>query len=122
MKKTIGISFLIITALLLLTACSARFTGTETADATHFALDFTRLDGTKAHEMELGEGAIVDVIIKAESGRLDIMVSGEKGEVVYQANDAESMVFSLIIRKAYTYKFVVMGEDAAGAVSFTVYP
>ena len=122
MKKTIGISFLIITALLLLTACSARFTGTETADATHFALDFTRLDGTKAHEMELGEGAIVDVIIKAESGRLDILVSGEKGEVVYQANDAESMVFSLIIRKAYTYKFVVMGEDAAGAVSFTAYP
>jgi len=122
MKKTIGISFLIITALLLLTACTARFTGTETADATHFALDFTRLDGTKAHEMELGEGAIVDVIIKAESGRLDILVSGEKGEVVYQANDAESMVFSLIIRKAYTYKFVVMGEDAAGAVSFTAYP
>ncbi len=122
MKKTIGISLMIITALLLLTACSARFTGTETADATHFALEFTRLDGTKAHEMELGEGAIVDVIIKAESGRLDILVSGEKGEVVYQANDAESMVFSLIIRKAYTYKFVVMGEDAAGAVSFTAYP
>jgi len=62
------------------------------------------------------------VVIEVESGRLDILVSGEKGEVIYQANDAESMVFSLIIRKAYTYKFIVMGENAAGAVSFTAYP
>lgn len=121
MRKAFFVS-IIFFAVLLLTACSARFTGTETADATHFALDFTELDGTKAHEMELGEGAIVDVVIEAESGKLDILVSGEKGEVIYQANDAESMVFSLIIRKAYTYKFVVMGENAAGAVSFTAYP
>lgn len=122
MKKTIGIALILTAALLILTACGPRFTGTETADATHFALEFSQLDGTKAHEMDLGEGAIVDVVIEAEYGRLDILVSGEKGEVIYQANDAESMVFSLIIRKAYTYKFIVMGEDAAGAVSFTAYP
>jgi hypothetical protein len=122
LRKTINISILFILVALLITACGPRFTGTETVDATHFALDFTQLDGTKAHEMTLGEGAIVDVIIEVQSGRLDILVSGEKGEVIYQANDAESMVFSLIIRKAYTYKFVVMGEDAAGKVSFTAYP
>ncbi|MEL7592056.1 MAG: hypothetical protein AAGU17_12275 [Anaerolineaceae bacterium] len=122
MKKTIGITLLLIAALLLLSACGPRFTGTETTDATHFALDFTQLDGTKAHEMTMDEGAIVDVVIEPESGRLDILVSGEKGEVIYQANDAESMIFSLIIRKAYTYKFVVIGENAAGAVSFTAYP
>lgn len=104
------------------TACTARFTGDETADETHFALDFSELDGTKWHEMTLGEGAIVDVVIEKESGSLDILVSGEKGEVVYQGSDVDSMVFSLIIRKAYTYKFVVMGENAAGAVSFTAYP
>lgn len=121
MKKLFGL-VLILAAALLLSACGPRFTGTETADATHFALDFTQLDGTKAHEMELGEGAIVDVVIEARSGKLDILVTGEKGEAIYQANDAESMVFSLIIRKAYTYKFIVMGEDAAGAVSFTAYP
>ena len=122
MKKNIGISIIILIMTLFLTACGARFTGEESADETHFALTFSELDGTKAHEMELSEGTIVDVVIEAESGRLDILVSGEKGEVIYQANDAESMVFSLIIRKAYTYKFIVMGENAAGAVSFTAYP
>jgi len=120
-KKFIFIICILCTALLL-SACGPRFTGDETADATHFALTFSELDGTKAHEMELGEGAIVDVEIEVKSGRLDILVSGEKGEAIYQANDAESMVFSLIIRKAYTYKFIVMGENAAGAVSFTAYP
>lgn len=122
MKKIGFLLICILCAALLLTACGPRFTGEESADATHFALTFSELDGTKAHEMELGEGAIVDVVIEVESGRLDILVSGEKGEVIYQANDAESMVFSLIIRKAYTYKFIVMGENAAGAVSFTAYP
>lgn len=121
MRKIIGLTIIILAAILL-TACGARFTGEESADETHFALTFSELDGTKAHEMELGEGAIVDVEIEVKSGRLDILVSGEKGEAIYQANDTESMVFSLIIRKAYTYKFVVMGENAAGAVSFTVYP
>ena len=122
MKKTIVVTFVMVAALPLLTACGPRFTGTETVDATHFTLDFTELNGTKAHEMTLGEGAIVDVVIEAESGKLDILVSGEKGEAIYQDSDVESMVFSLIIRKAYTYKFIVMGEDAAGKVSFTAYP
>ncbi len=122
MRKIFFTSIVFVSMLLLLTACGARFTGEESSDETHFALTFCELDGTKAHEMTLDEGAIVDVIIEAESGRLDILVSGEKGEVIYQANDAESMVFSLIIRKAYTYKFIVKGENAAGAVSFTAYP
>jgi len=122
MKKTIGLLILVFSALLLLTACSARFSGEEIADETHFALDFTLLNGTKWHTMTLGEGAIVDVIIEPEYGQLDILVSGEKGEVVYQAKDVESMVFSLIIRKAAVYQFAVMGEDAAGKVSFTAYP
>ena len=122
MKKTIGLLIIAFSALLLLTACEARFTGEEIADETHFALDFTLLDGTKWHDMTLGEGAIIDVEIEAKSGRLDILVSGEKGEVIYQANEVESMVFSLIIRKAAVYQFAVMGEDAAGKVSFTVYP
>lgn len=120
-KKSLAF-FVSLVAILLLTACGARFIGEESADETHFALTFSELDGSKAHEMTLGEGAIVDVVIEADSGRLDILVSGEKGEVIYQANEAESMVFSLIIRKAYTYKFIVMGENAAGAVSFTAYP
>jgi hypothetical protein len=122
MKKTIGLVILVFSALLLLTACSARFNGEEIADETHFTLDFTLLNGTKWHTMTLDEGAIVDVIIEPEYGQLDILVSGEKGEVVYQANDVESMVFSLIIRKSAVYQFAVMGEDAAGKVSFTVYP
>jgi hypothetical protein len=122
MKKIILLAVFSLFILASLTGCTARFTGDEVADETHFSLDFTQLDGTKWHEMTLGEGAIVDVVIEADYGRLDILVSGEKGEVIYQANDAESMVFSLIIRKAYTYKFVVTGKDAQGKVSFTAYP
>lgn len=114
---------LLLSLLILLSAAgcaAARFDGSETADESQFTLAFTRLDGTRTHSMRLLPGDIVDVVIEKESGRLDILVASADGEVLYRADDADSMVFSLMIQKEYTYKFTVKGKKAAGAVSFTV--
>lgn len=110
------------TLVLLLTVGCAKpqFEGSETADDTQFALEFTLLEGTRAHSMRLQPGDIVDVIIQKDSGRLDILVEASGGEVLYRADNADSGVFSLLIQKEYTYKFSVTGVDAAGSVTFTV--
>lgn len=121
MKKFWVFRLLCMLVLLLASGCArAAFEGSETADETQFVLAFTLLEGTRAHSMRLLPGDIVDVVIEKESGRLDIQVASSDGEVIYQADDADSMVFSLMIQKEYTYKFSVSGEGAAGSVSFTV--
>lgn len=122
MKRT-RITILLTCALFLLLAAGCaipEFQGSETADDTQFTLAFTKLEGTRTHSMRLQPGDIVDVVIQKDSGRLDIQVASSEGEVLYQADDADSMVFSLMIQKDYTYKFTVKGKNAAGAVSFSV--
>ena len=121
MKRTWILILLGFILLLPLSGCARpQFTGSETANDVQFVLDFSLLNGTRTHSMRLMPGDIVDVIIEKESGQLDIKVASSDGDVLYQADDADSMVFSLIIQKEYTYKFSVTGADAAGSVSFTV--
>ena len=121
MKRTCILLLLSLLMLLLATACAVpRFDGSETADESQFTLAFTKLEGTRSHSMRLQPGDIVDVVIEVESGRLDIKVASSDGEVLYQADDADSMVFSLMIQKEYTYKFTVKGRNASGAVSFSL--
>ncbi len=121
MKRTWIPQLLCVLVLLLTAGCAKpQFEGSETANEAQFSLEFALLEGTRAHSMRLLPGDIVDVVIEKESGRLDILVAASGGEVLYQADDAESMVFSLLIQKEYTYKFSVTGADAAGSVSFTV--
>ena len=106
---------------LLSAGCSSTgFEGSESATDAQFILEFTRLDGSRSHSLRLHPGDIVDVIIRKDSGRLDILVATSGGDTLYRADDADSGVFSLLIQKDYKYKFVVSGEGAAGKVSFNV--
>ncbi len=121
MKRTWIPQLLCALVLLLAAGCTgAQFEGSETADDTQFSLEFTLLEGTRTHSMRLLPGDIVDVIIQKDAGRLDILVAASGGEVLYRADDADSMVFSLLIQKEYTYKISVTGKDASGSVNFTV--
>ena len=111
----------IICVLLLAAGCQVQdFAGSRTATETQFLLEYSILNRTEAHEMELQKGTMLRVEIEAISGRTDIILSDENGEEIYRGNDASSGNFSIEIPETNTYRFSVTGSKAKGGVSFTV--
>jgi hypothetical protein len=116
-------SLLLIGALLLtlFTACGKQiFDGSRTGNDKQFIMDYKVLNKTETHEMKLDKGAKVDVAIKNTSGRLDVFVESADGKEIYKGNDIESGQFTLEIKDAGNYKFIVTGSKAKGSVSFKV--
>lgn len=113
----------IIAALMIIVSAgcnNSQFVGNEVANSNLFEVDFSILNSTKIHEMNLETGDTVNVVIVKESGRMDILVTDSAGTSIYQGDDVSSGEFELIIPAAGKYSFSVKGEDAKGSVSFTV--
>lgn len=83
-------------------------------------LEYSILNRTESHSMELKEQTIVNVIIENTSGRVDILVADATGQEIYRGDNATSGKFSLKIPKTDTYRFSVTGKKAKGSVSFKV--
>jgi hypothetical protein len=94
------------------------FEGTRTSDDKRFVLEYTAFTGEQAHELELQQGASIDVTIQAETGRIDIVATGPDGKEIYKGNHASSGSFALEIQQTGTYRFSVTGRRAAGGASF----
>jgi hypothetical protein len=115
--------FLILSMLILViaTGCSEQvFDGSRTSNDAQFVMDYSILNCAKTHEIKLKKGAIINVIIESESGRVDILVEEVNGEEIYKGDNATSNEFSLNIVKTGTYMFTVTGNDAKGSVSFKI--
>jgi len=114
---------IILSMLILITAagCSEPvFNGNRTSNDVQFIMDYSILSRAETHEMKLKEGATINVIIKNNSGRVDILVADTNGKEIYKGDNAASGNFSLKIPKTDTYKFSVTGSKAKGSVSFKV--
>lgn len=94
------------------------FEGTRTSDDKRFVLEYSAFTGEQTHELELQQGASIDVTIRVESGRIDIVATGPDGKEIYKGNDASSGSFTLEIQQPGAYRFSVTGKRAAGGVSF----
>jgi hypothetical protein len=102
-------------------ACAERkFDGSKTGDNENFTVSYSILNTTLTHEMELEAGAVIDVEISDQSGRVDVLVTDENGGVVYKCDEAPTSSFKLEIDKAGVYTFSVTGKRARGGVSFVV--
>lgn len=96
------------------------FNGNRSSNDKQFIMDYTILNRTETHEMELKKGSKVDVVIDNKSGRLDIVVANNDGKEIYRGDDAQSGKFTLDIQESGTYKFTVTGKKAKGGFSFKV--
>lgn len=96
------------------------FDGSRTSNDTQFVMEYDVLNETKTHEMELEEGAMINVIVQNDSGQVNIVVEDSNGEVVYQGGHASSTNFTFGISSAGRYTFSVTGSKAKGGVSFKV--
>lgn len=118
MKK---FSLLLVLIILILTATGCRkqvFDGSRTSNEKQFILDYAILSKSMTHEMELEQGAVIDVVIVNKSGQVDILVTDESGKELYRGDNASSSEFSIEIPEKGTYKFMVIGKKAKGGVSF----
>lgn len=121
MKKLSLFMILSVLMLILATACvKPAFNGSRTSNDVEFIMNYSVLNSTKTHEMELEKGTTINVIIESNSGRVDVFVEDADGEKIYKGDNAASSTFSLEIPKTSTYKFSVTGAKAKGSVSFKV--
>jgi hypothetical protein len=96
------------------------FNGNRSSNDTQFVMDYSILNRTETHEMELKENSIIDVSVDNKAGSLDIVVISPIGEEIYRGDDASSGEFSINIDKQGVYKFSVKGSNSKGAFSFKV--
>lgn len=119
MKRFYQIIILGILIIVAASGCGRQvFNGSRTGNDKQFIMDYSVLNRTETHEMNLEQGSIVDVVIENNSGRVDILVTDADGQEIYRGDDASSSKFSLNIPKTGTYKFSVTGSKAKGSVSF----
>ena len=121
LRKPFIVSILI-SLVLIVAGCGNEsvFDSSRSSNDKQFIMNYSTLNDIKTHEMKLKEGTIVNVIIRNESGRIDILVANVEGQEIYRGDNASSGKFSLKIPKTGTYKFSVAGSKAKGGVSFKV--
>lgn len=128
MKKSIALSTLCLLIIILTTACGREgtFNGSRTSNNDQFIMDYSIFTGTKTHEMQLEEGAVIDVDIENTAGKLTVSIEDEKGEHLYKGDYSvtgdkpATGEFSVETSNSGKYKFYVTGEKAKGGVSFKV--
>lgn len=121
MKKLSILMILSMLILVIATGCSKQvFDGNRTSNDAQFVMEYSILNCTKTHEIKLEKGAIINVIIESNSGRVDILVEEVNGEEIYKGANATSNEFSLNVDKTGTYMFTVTGNNAKGSVSFKI--
>lgn len=120
MKKSI--SLLVTVFIVLLTAAScgkADFVGNEQANYDRWTVEYSTLNTTKIHEMELKAGTEMDVVLSNKAGELDVLVTDGQGNPLYEGNNVGAEIFSITIPADGNYHFSITGVEAQGSVSFT---
>ena len=121
MRKTHFLVFACVVLLAVAAGCQSQaFEGNRTAGENQFILDYSFLDKTETHTMDLMQGTDVNVKIESLSGRIDVVVSDAYGKELYRGNDASSGSFLLEIPETGAYTFSVTGSRAEGSVAFAV--
>lgn len=119
--KKISLLLILVVLLIIVTAgCQKQiFDGSYMGNDKQFILDYSVLNKTMTHEMELEQGTFIDVSIQNKSGRVDILITNTDSESIYRGDNAFSSDFSVEIPATGTYIFSVTGSnDAKGSVSF----
>lgn len=119
MKRAWAILLCCVAVLTAVSGCAKpAFEGTRTADDKQFVLEYAMFTGEQTHELELQKGAYIDVMIQADSGRVDIVATDPDGKEIYKGNHAASGSFALEIQQTGAYRISVTGKKAAGGVNF----
>lgn len=109
---------LLLCLLLLWTGCvnDTRFSRTITQD--RYFLKLMPLNDTMTESYSLKAGDAIAVTMEIESGKLDVWIAGENGDILYQGNGVQSGAFELVVSVDGTYTITVTGEQGRGTLNF----
>ena len=120
-KRKIKMVVLMLALALILSACgnTSIFNGSKTGDENCFDIEFSILNTSYTHDMELAAGDSVDVEIESNAGNISLMIQKDDEDPVYEGNHLPSSSFRVGIDDEGTYTLTVTGDKASGHVVFT---
>ena len=111
----------VITGLVIMLLCSgngATFNGSKVGNDNEFHMEYSILNTTYEHSMELEADDTIHCTIQSDKGELDICIQKKDGEYVYRGNSVPTSSFDVIVDEAGTYTISITGEKAQGSVAF----
>ncbi|NMS89831.1 hypothetical protein HGQ85_07800 [Clostridioides difficile] len=118
MKKSYFIIFIMI-FIIILTACKGvDFNGSRTGNTSELIMKYSMFDTTDSQLLELEKDDVIDVEIKSDSGKLNVLIQKDSSEPIYESKNVPTSSFQVKINESGTYKVTVTGEKAQGSVSF----
>lgn len=101
--------------------CSkSKFNGSKVANENEFLLKYSVFNTTYEQKFDLTQGNVIKCSIEADKGNVDIVIQKKNGEKVYQGNDVPTGNFDVEIEENGEYTISVIGNKAAGSVSFEI--
>ena len=117
------LSALLLAALLLTaTGCefssSSKFMCVEKSNSTSWSMSYSRFTGTERKTIRIAEpGTVVTVTVETQAGTLDIKVTAadNRDELVYDAQDLQTGVYTFVVAGAGKYNVTVQANDHKGS-------
>ena len=121
MRKRIIISVICIVISAMLAGCggAAVFDGSKTGDADHFDVDFSILNSTCSHELEMKAGESLEVSVERKAGKISLLIQQGEDQPVYDGvltPSSKTDSFVVEIEKSGKYKISITGDEAEGHV------
>lgn len=108
------------TMLLCLAACKnqPKFNGSRTGNDSQLIMEYSAFNTTDSQKLDLQQGDTLAAAIVSNSGSLSVTIQKEGEEPIYQRESIPTGEFSIEIPEDGFYVISVVGENAAGSLSF----
>ncbi|EPR13205.1 hypothetical protein [Ruminiclostridium papyrosolvens] len=119
------ILLIIVSTIFLLSGCTygsySTLKSVENNTSSMMSMRYERFNGYNATPIKVKEGNPIDVSVDIVSnkGKLDMSITDEKGQSVYEGKDIPTSSFSVRLDKDGDYKLKVSGEKHSGSYKIT---
>lgn len=94
----------------------ARFNGSVSSNQRELDMDYSILNGTFAHTLELSAGDVLHVELSVNTGTLGVVIQLEGEGPIYQNNNLETSQFDLQISQSGSYQVTVTATETEGSL------
>lgn len=94
----------------------ARFKGSVSSNQRELDMDYSILNGTFAHTLELNAGDMLHVELSVDTGILGVVIQLDGEGPIYQNDNLETSQFDLHISKSGSYQVTVTATQTEGSL------
>lgn len=94
------------------------FDGSKIKNPDRYLLDFSYMDQSDSHTMDLARGDTVQVAYEVRDGRVDVTVGISGHDPIYRGDDVQAGEFELRIEETGRYVISVHAGKASGWLEF----